>query len=113
MTPAAFAKACRDIVDRHDGHTAHRQLDSLVTDLLTELGYGEGMAIFIREVRPYHEDLLWRIDQFLARTGMCESRFGREVAGDPKFVSDVRQGRRPLERTSRRIQAFIAKQDAA
>lgn len=54
MAPEAFALACGYIVQTEEGHEAHRQLDQLVTSLLSSLGYGEGMAIFLVAVQPYH-----------------------------------------------------------
>lgn len=54
MTPEAFALACGYIVQTEEGHEAHRQLDQLVTSLLFSLGYGEGMAVFLAAVQPYH-----------------------------------------------------------
>lgn len=53
-TPEAFAQACRSIVAMHEGDIAHRVLDQVVTSLLTGLGYGEGMAIFLEAVRDRH-----------------------------------------------------------
>ena len=52
--PDEFAQRCQQIVQQHEGHTAHRMLDNLVTDLLSSLGYSEGMAIFIAHVRQFH-----------------------------------------------------------
>ena len=54
LSPSEFAAACKDLVTRLEGDAAHRALDLLATDLLTSLGYGEGMAIFIAAVAPYH-----------------------------------------------------------
>lgn len=56
LSPAAFAVACQQIVQQHEGHAAHRRLDRLVTELLSSLGYSAGMTIFIDHVRPYHDD---------------------------------------------------------
>jgi hypothetical protein len=53
-TPSAFADSCRAIVKTKTGHEAHRALDALVTNLLSRLGYGEGMAIFIANVGGKH-----------------------------------------------------------
>jgi len=53
--PEKFAEICRGIVTLHEGHAAHRMLDQEVTRLLCNLGYSEGMAIFICHVLPYHE----------------------------------------------------------
>jgi len=54
LSPSEFAADCRALVTQHEGDAAHRMLDRLVTDLLSSLGYGEGMAIFIAAVAPYH-----------------------------------------------------------
>jgi hypothetical protein len=54
MTPEAFALACGYIVQTEKGHEAHRQLDQLVTCLLSSLGYGKGMAVFLAHVGSYH-----------------------------------------------------------
>jgi hypothetical protein len=54
MAPEAFALGCGYIVATESGHEAHRQLDQLVTSLLSSLGYGEGMAVFLAAVGPYH-----------------------------------------------------------
>lgn len=55
--PEKFAEICRGIVTQHEGHTAHQILDQEVTRLLCNLGYGEGMAIFINHVGPYHKEV--------------------------------------------------------
>lgn len=54
ISPDQFALACNEIVQRQSGDAAHRALDRLVTELLTSLGYGEGMAVFMAAVGPYH-----------------------------------------------------------
>lgn len=54
LKPDAFAEACRWIVDNHEREEAHRMLDRFVTALLTSLGYGDGMDIFIEAVGGYH-----------------------------------------------------------
>lgn len=54
MTPDAFASRVRAIVADLEGDARHRALDALVTELLTQLGYGEGMAIFLAQVTPFH-----------------------------------------------------------
>jgi hypothetical protein len=54
--------------------------------------------------------LLMQIDEHLRQTKMPESRFGREAIGDPNFVADLRDGRRPRPTTARRVLAHIARQ---
>lgn len=54
ISPTDFAARCSEIVSQHSGHQAHRQLDLLVTETLSILGYSEGMAIFLDHVRDYH-----------------------------------------------------------
>jgi len=51
--------------------------------------------------------LLPRIETYLARTAMPPSRFSREAANDPRFVFDLRNGRRPRGRTAARIHAWL------
>lgn len=52
--------------------------------------------------------LLRQIEQFLARTRMPWTKFGRLAAHDPRFVADLRNGRQPRPETAERIRAFIA-----
>lgn len=54
LKPEAFADVCRWIVLTHEGDEAHRMLDRVVTALLTSLGYGDGMDIFLAAVTPCH-----------------------------------------------------------
>lgn len=56
ISPEQFAHACNEIVQRQSGDAAHRALDLLVTELLSSLGYGEGMAVFLAAVTPYHTE---------------------------------------------------------
>lgn len=57
ISPEQFARDCNEIVQKLSGDAAHRALDRLVTELLTSLGYGEGMAVFIAAVAPYHAEV--------------------------------------------------------
>ena len=45
MTPEEFAKAMKKASD-YDEEVAHMQMDDLMSDLLRQLGYGEGIDIF-------------------------------------------------------------------
>ena len=51
--------------------------------------------------------LIRKIEKFLRRTDMPVTKFGRLAAGDPRFVSDLRNGRMPRIRTERRIEHFM------
>jgi hypothetical protein len=51
--------------------------------------------------------LLRTIENFLRRTGMPWTRFGRLVAHDPRLVGDMRNGRTPRPELARRIETFI------
>ena len=55
--------------------------------------------------------LLRRVEEFLKRSGMNATRFGREAVRDPRLVHDMRKGREPRRNLTRRIEAFIARQD--
>lgn len=51
--------------------------------------------------------LIRRIEQFLSRTGMPATLFGRMAVSDPRFVLDLRQGREPRRRTVSRVEHFM------
>ncbi len=57
--------------------------------------------------------LLTSVERYLRRTSVAPSRFGRDVAGDPRFVFDLRRGREPRPATAARVLAFIAGKDSA
>jgi hypothetical protein len=52
-------------------------------------------------------NLLLTVERHLRRQAVAPSRFGREVAGDPRFVFDLRRGREPRPETARKVLAFI------
>ena len=52
--------------------------------------------------------LLDRIEEHLKQTHMAPTRFGRRTVGDPRFVLDLRAGRRPRLRTRRKVEAYLA-----
>jgi hypothetical protein len=51
------------------------------------------------------------VEQFLQRTGMPRTKFGRLAVNDPRLVGDLRNGREPGPRMTQRILNFI--QDSA
>lgn len=52
-------------------------------------------------------ELLEQIETYLDRTRMPPSKFGRLAVGDPRFVEDLRGGRRPRDQTRRRVLAYL------
>jgi len=54
--------------------------------------------------------LLIKIERHLRSCSVSPTRFGREVAHDPRFVFDLRRGREPRPPTAARVLAFIAAQ---
>ena len=52
-------------------------------------------------------ELLEQIETYLDRTRIPPSKFGRLAVGDPRFVEDLRGGRRPRDRTRRRVLAYL------
>ena len=52
--------------------------------------------------------LLHEIEHHLYRMGVPATRFGRQVMRDPRFVHDLRNGRRPRIGTERRVIAFLS-----
>lgn len=53
-------------------------------------------------------DFRRKVDQFLTETGMAERDLGFRSVRDASFVSDLRAGREPRERTRERVLAFMA-----
>ena len=47
------------------------------------------------------------IEQFLTRTGMAPTSFGREAVRDPRLVFDLRMGRELGDRMTRRLEHFM------
>ena len=52
-------------------------------------------------------DLLFKIQNYLRRTGMPETRFGRLAVNDPRLVGDLRRGREPGPGVTGRVERFI------
>ena len=55
--------------------------------------------------------LIRRIEQFLERADMTPTRFGREAVGDPRLISDMKNGRELRDETIARIQAWLDAQE--
>lgn len=51
--------------------------------------------------------LLARIEGLLDQGQMSPSRFGRDVANDPRLVFDLRRGRRLMMKSRSRVSAFL------
>ncbi|MES2301581.1 MAG: hypothetical protein V4521_05835 [Pseudomonadota bacterium] len=51
--------------------------------------------------------LIRKIEKFLERTGMPDTRFGRLAAHDPRLVGDLRNGREPRSAMVRRLEHFM------
>lgn len=49
------------------------------------------------------------VEQFLRKTGMAPTRFGRAAVRDPRLVFDMRRGREPTVRMQRRLEHFMNK----
>jgi len=48
-----------------------------------------------------------RIELYLRRTRTAPTRFGRDAVGDPRFVSDLRNGRELRAKTETRVAAWL------
>ncbi len=55
--------------------------------------------------------LMRRIQLFLRRADMAPTRFGREAVGDPRLVTDMRNGRELRESTAARVKAWLDAQE--
>ncbi len=51
--------------------------------------------------------LLREIEADLGATGMPWTKFGRIVAGDPRLINDMRNGRQPRAAMVDKIRAFL------
>ncbi len=51
--------------------------------------------------------LIRRIELFLRRADMAPTRFGRSVVGDPRLISDMKNGRELRDTTAARIIAWL------
>ncbi len=51
--------------------------------------------------------LLDRIEMHLVSYRISATRFGRRAVGDPRFVLDLRLGRRPRRRTLDRLNTYL------
>lgn len=62
---------------------------------------------------PTPAELVEKIEAFIARHGMAETRFGRDAVRDPNLLSDLRAGQRlPGLTKLNRIADFMASRDA-
>jgi 2,4-dienoyl-CoA reductase-like NADH-dependent reductase (Old Yellow Enzyme family) len=53
-------------------------------------------------------ELLEQVESYLARTNVPPSTFGRMVIGDPRFVEDLRSGRKPRRGTQQRVREYLS-----
>ncbi len=56
--------------------------------------------------------VLRKVEKFLRRSDMPETKFGRLAINDPRLVRDLRNGRELRARTEARIEAFLAQQES-
>lgn len=52
-------------------------------------------------------ELLKQVENYLARTKVPPSTFGRMVLGDPRFVDDLRAGRKLRRKTQERVRCYL------
>ncbi len=55
--------------------------------------------------------LMRRIQHFLEQAEMTPTRFGREAVGDPRLISDMKNGRQLRDSTIARIQTWLDSQE--
>ena len=53
-----------------------------------------------------------RIELYLRRSNMAPTRFGREALGDPRFISDLKNGRELRQKTAERVAAWLDAHEA-
>ncbi len=59
-----------------------------------------------------HQTLIEEIEQFCRTRTIAESTFGRMAVNDGKFVGRLRSGKGVTTRTLKRVQEFMAAEDA-
>ncbi|MBB6190564.1 hypothetical protein FHS51_000777 [Sphingobium wenxiniae] len=77
------------------------------TDIATKEG-----AVAPTFIRPDTIDataLLACIERHLHHTGTYATVFGQRAVNDPRFVHDLRKGRRVTRRTASRVESYLAK----
>ena len=52
-------------------------------------------------------ELLEQVESYLARTKLPPSTFGRMALGDPRFVDDLRAGRKLRRKTQERVRCYL------
>jgi len=52
-------------------------------------------------------ELLEQIEEYLLRTNVAPSSFGRLAVGDPRLVADLKAGRRLRRRTEERLRGYL------
>ncbi len=60
----------------------------------------------------FHDDFRAEVTAFLASSGMKPSALGRRAVGDPCFVSEIQNGRRPRRATCAHVREFMAAQQS-
>lgn len=53
-------------------------------------------------------ELLEQIEAYLMRSGVSPSTFGRLAVGDPRFVGDLKAGRKLRRGTRERVNAYLS-----
>lgn len=51
--------------------------------------------------------LLSKVQNYLRRSGMPETKFGRLAVNDPRLVGDLRRGRTPGAKLTAQVERFI------
>jgi hypothetical protein len=92
--------------------TAQRLARKLMIDFPDYRPYAEkerkGLPRPAPEPSFVDEALCADVLDFCARSDMAPATFGRLAIGDPSFVIGLRQGRRPRQKVSARVRAFMA-----
>jgi hypothetical protein len=71
------------------------------------------VRVMDNELSPEARALLDEIEAFMASSGMTKTRFGLEVANDPRLVPDIAKGRDLTMSMVGRIRAYMRERSAA
>ena len=63
--------------------------------------------------RTFSKHFVAQVEDFLKRTGIKPSEFGRQAVGDKAFITNLRRGRSPTLATVDKVLAFMGEMEVS